>query len=63
MQQEKIHSDIARGIHKSRSDLLSNDLLENEGSMTKAKEKGRVRLEGKDYLMKDGDIVHFRFNV
>lgn len=58
----KIHSDIARGF--IRAEVISyKDLLENEGSMTKAKEKGRVRLEGKDYLMKDGDIVHFRFNV
>ena len=58
----KIHSDIARGF--IRAEIISyDDLVANEGSMVKAKEKGLVRLEGKDYLMQDGDIVHFRFNV
>lgn len=58
----KIHTDIARGF--IRAEIISyDDLVQNEGSMVKAKEKGLVRLEGKDYIMKDGDIVHFRFNV
>lgn len=58
----KIHSDIARGF--IRAEVISyDDLIANEGSMVKAKEKGQVRLEGKEYIMKDGDIVHFRFNV
>lgn len=58
----KIHTDISRGF--IRAEIVSfDDLVANDGSMVKAKEKGLVRLEGKDYLMKDGDIVHFRFNV
>ena len=38
------------------------DLMTN-GSMTAAKEAGKVRLEGKEYIVKDGDVMHFRFNV
>ncbi|MDO5026646.1 MAG: redox-regulated ATPase YchF [Tissierellia bacterium] len=58
----KIHTDIARGF--IRAEVISyEDLVANDGSMVKAKEKGLVRLEGKDYLMQDGDVVHFRFNV
>lgn len=58
----KIHSDIARGF--IRAEVISyDDLVANEGSMVKAKEKGQVRLEGKEYIMQDGDVVHFRFNV
>ena len=58
----KIHSDISRGF--IRAEIVSyDDLVENEGSMVKAKEKGLIRLEGKDYIMQDGDIVNFRFNV
>ena len=57
----KIHSDIERGF--IRAEIVSYDDLIREGSMNSAKEKGLVRLEGKDYIMKDGDIVLFRFNV
>lgn len=58
----KIHSDIKRGF--IRAEIISyNELMEYEGSLQKAKEAGKVRLEGKDYIMQDGDIVHFRFNV
>lgn len=58
----KIHTDISRGF--IRAEIVSFDELMNyEGSMVKAKEAGKIRLEGKDYIMKDGDIVHFRFNV
>ena len=58
----KIHSDIERGF--IRAEVVSyNDLIESNGSMVVAKEKGLVRLEGKDYVMQDGDIVLFRFNV
>jgi len=58
----KIHSDISRGF--IRAEIVSyDDLVANEGSMVKAKEKGLIRLEGKEYIMKDGDIVNFRFNV
>ena len=57
----KIHSDIERGF--IRAEIVSFDDLVREGSMNAAKEKGLVRSEGKEYIMKDGDIVLFRFNV
>ncbi len=58
----KIHSDIERGF--IRAEVISfNDLMNSNGSMVQAKEKGLIRLEGKDYIMQDGDIVLFRFNV
>ena len=57
----KIHSDIQRGF--IRAEIVSYDDLIKEGSMTKVKEKGLLRSEGKDYIMQDGDIVLFRFNV
>jgi hypothetical protein len=57
----KIHSDFERGF--IRAEVVSYDDLMSCGSMTAAKEKGLVRSEGKDYVMKDGDIVLFRFNV
>ena len=57
----KIHSDFERGF--IRAEIVSfNDLVTN-GSMAACKEKGLVRSEGKDYVMQDGDIVEFRFNV
>lgn len=57
----KIHSDIQRGF--IRAETVSYDDLVACGGMNGAKEKGLVRLEGKDYVMQDGDVVHFRFNV
>ena len=57
----KIHSDIERGF--IRAEIVSYDDLMREGSMNAAKEKGLVRSEGKEYIMQDGDIVLFRFNV
>ncbi len=57
----KIHSDFERGF--IRAEVISFDDLMACGSMTAAKEKGLVRSEGKEYVMKDGDIVLFRFNV
>ena len=57
----KIHSDIERGFIKA--DVVSYDDLINAGSMVAAREKGLVRSEGKDYIMQDGDIVLFKFNV
>lgn len=57
----KIHTDFERGF--IRAEVVSFDDLMNCGSMAAAKEKGLVRSEGKDYIMKDGDIVLFRFNV
>ncbi|GAA0069148.1 redox-regulated ATPase YchF [Clostridium sardiniense] len=57
----KIHSDIERGF--IRAEVVGyNDLVEC-GSEAAAKEKGLYRLEGKEYVMKDGDVVNFRFNV
>ena len=57
----KIHSDIERGF--IRAEIVSYDDLIREGSMVACKEKGLVRSEGKDYIMQDGDIVLFKFNV
>ena len=57
----KIHSDIERGF--IRAEIVSYDDLIREGNMNAAKEKGLVRSEGKDYIMQEGDIVLFRFNV
>ena len=57
----KIHTDFERGFIKA--EVVSYDDLIANTTMIKAKEKGLVRLEGKDYVMKDGDIVLFRFNV
>lgn len=57
----KIHSDIQRGFIKA--EVVSYDDLIKEGSMVAAREKGLVRSEGKDYIMQDGDIVLFKFNV
>lgn len=57
----KIHSDIERGF--IRAEVVSYDDLIKEGSMSATKEKGLVRSEGKEYVMQDGDIVLFRFNV
>ena len=57
----KIHSDFERGF--IRAEVISYDDLMACGSMNAAKEKGLIRSEGKDYVMRDGDIVVFRFNV
>lgn len=57
----KIHSDFERGF--IRAEIVSFDDLMECGSMNAAKEKGLVRSEGKDYVIRDGDIVLFRFNV
>ena len=57
----KIHSDIERGF--IRAEVIAYDDLVKCGSMATAKEKGLVRSEGKDYIMQDGDVVLFRFNV
>lgn len=57
----KIHSDIQRGFIKA--EIVSYDDLIREGNMNTVKEKGLLRQEGKEYVMQDGDIVLFRFNV
>ena len=57
----KIHSDIERGF--IRAEVCSYADFEKYKSLTTAKENGRLRLEGKDYVVQDGDIMYFRFNV
>ena len=57
----KIHTDFEKGF--IRAEVVSYEELMECGSLTVAKEKGKVRSEGKDYVMKDGDVVLFRFNV
>ena len=57
----KIHSDIERGF--IRAEVVAFEDFKKTGSMQKAREKGLVRLEGKEYIIKDGDIVNFRFNI
>ena len=57
-----IHSDIARGF--IRAEVVGYDeLIAADGSMAAVREKGQFRLEGKDYIVQDGEICHFRFNV
>nr|WP_279011642.1 redox-regulated ATPase YchF [Vagococcus fluvialis] len=56
-----IHTDFERGF--IRAETVSYDDLKEHDSMTSAKEAGRVRLEGKEYIVKDGDVMLFRFNV
>nr|WP_202388479.1 redox-regulated ATPase YchF [Nocardioides flavescens] len=56
-----IHTDFQKGFIKA--EIVSFDDLVAAGSMQKAKEQGKVRIEGKDYVMQDGDVVEFRFNV
>ncbi|HSD46298.1 MAG TPA: DUF933 domain-containing protein, partial [Pyrinomonadaceae bacterium] len=56
-----IHSDIERGF--IRAEVITYADLISAGSYAVAREKGLLRLEGKDYIMQEGDVVHFRFNV
>ncbi len=56
-----IHSDIARGF--IRAETVHYDDYARLGSMAAMKEAGLVRLEGKEYPLKDGDVIYFRFNV
>lgn len=57
----QIHTDFEKGF--IRAEIVDYQTLINEGSMTNVKEKGKLRSEGKDYVMKDNDVVLFRFNV
>lgn len=57
----KIHSDIEKGF--IRAEVINFEELKECGSISRAKEKGLLRLEGKEYVMKDGDVVEYRFNV
>lgn len=56
-----IHTDFERGF--IRAETVSYEDLVEAGSMGVARERGKVRLEGKEYIVKDGDVIHFRFNV
>ena len=56
-----IHSDIQRGF--IRAEVITYEELIDAGSLNACKERGSLRLEGKEYLVKEGEIVHFRFNV
>jgi ribosome-binding ATPase YchF (GTP1/OBG family) len=56
-----IHTDFQRGFIKA--EIVSFDQLVEAGSMAEARAHGWVRMEGKDYVMQDGDVVEFRFNV
>jgi ribosome-binding ATPase YchF (GTP1/OBG family) len=56
-----VHSDMERGF--IRAELVGYDELIETGSWNGCKEKGTLRLEGKDYVVQDGDIINFRFNV
>ncbi|HEY7832071.1 MAG TPA: redox-regulated ATPase YchF [Ktedonobacterales bacterium] len=58
----KIHTDFERGFIRAEV-VAYDDLMANGGSMKQAREHGKVRLEGKDYIVQDGDIIEFRFNV
>ena len=58
----KIHSDIERGFIRAET-ISFDEIMAPGGNLASAREKGLVRLEGKDYVMKDGDVVLFRFNV
>lgn len=57
----KIHSDFERGFIKA--EIVSYEDLIECGSWNTAREKGKVRIEGKEYVMQDGDVVLFKFNV
>ena len=57
----KIHSDIERGF--IRAEVVAYDEFMRYGSEAKCREAGKLRLEGKEYVVADGDIIHFRFNV
>ncbi len=54
-----IHSDIARGF--IRAEVVSAEELLRHGTLPQAKEAGAIRLEGKDYVVRDGDVIYFRF--
>jgi ribosome-binding ATPase YchF (GTP1/OBG family) len=56
-----IHSDLQKGF--IRAEVISNEKLVELGGLNEAKKKGKLRLEGKEYVVQDGDIVHVRFNI
>jgi ribosome-binding ATPase YchF (GTP1/OBG family) len=56
-----VHTDMMKGF--IRAEVLSCDDLKTHGTFHEAKQKGLVHLEGKEYVVEDGDVIHFRFNV
>jgi ribosome-binding ATPase YchF (GTP1/OBG family) len=56
-----IHTDFAKGF--IRAEVVDVDDLLSAGSYNAVREQGKQRLEGRDYVVRDGDVVHFRFNV
>ncbi|MBC7239198.1 MAG: DUF933 domain-containing protein, partial [Chloroflexi bacterium] len=56
-----IHTDLAKGF--IRAEVVSYHDLDACGSLAKARERGLLRLEGREYIVQDGDIIHIRFNV
>jgi ribosome-binding ATPase YchF (GTP1/OBG family) len=58
----KIHSDFEKGFIRAET-IAYDKLMECDGKLSTAKERGWLRSEGKEYVMKDGDVVHFLFNV
>ncbi|MES0327588.1 MAG: DUF933 domain-containing protein, partial [Gammaproteobacteria bacterium] len=56
-----IHTDFERGFIKAET-ISYQDFIDNNGEQG-SKEAGKLRVEGKDYIVKDGDVMHFRFNV
>ena len=56
-----IHTDFEKGF--IRAEVIAYDDYVSYGSETKVKEAGKMRVEGKEYIVKDGDVMHFRFNV
>ena len=57
----EIHTDFEKGFIRAET-VSYDDFIQNEG-LIKSKESGKMRLEGKDYIVKDGDILNFRFNT
>ena len=57
----RIHTDFEKGFIKA--EIIAFDIFEHFGSTTAAKEAGKLQIEGKDYLVKDGDVIYFRFNI
>ena len=57
----KIHTDFQKGFIKA--EIISYEDYIKFGSESSAKENGKLRLEGKEYIVQDGDIIHFKFNV
>ena len=58
----KIHTDFEKGFIRAET-IAYDKLVECGGNLAAAKEKGLIRSEGKDYIVKDGDVIHFLFNV